>query len=178
MREASRLAAGWWSGSDTHVKPTPIWASGRDASGGVCANQVARNFFLGAVLREQELLAPLPGCFEGGTKPVVSLTLDHRLQAGMPPASRSGTRICFFVFASWVCSNRYPASPSAAGERAPKLTHTLIRPPSLIVRGLILPPLRHGAAGWRWRGASGCGKAACGPSRSESNSGMAWPTVA
>ncbi len=33
----------------------------------------------------------------GGTKPVVSLTLDHRLQAGMPPASHSDATIWVYI---------------------------------------------------------------------------------
>ncbi len=53
--------------------------------------KVARNFFWVAILREDELLAPLSGCCEGGdTEPVVSLTLEHR-------TSRDAF-ICFFCF--------------------------------------------------------------------------------
>jgi hypothetical protein len=56
-------------------------------------------------------LHPCRGALRGGTKPVVSLTLNHRLQAGMPPASDSNALIWFFVFAKFFCTNGYDLPP-------------------------------------------------------------------
>ncbi len=49
-------------------------------------------------LGRKSCLHPCRGAGRGGTKPVVSLTLDHRLQAWMPPASHSDALVWFFWF--------------------------------------------------------------------------------
>ncbi len=49
---------------------------------------------------------PCRGAVRGDTKPVVSLTLDHRLQAGMPPASHSDALIRFFCFCRMLLCRR------------------------------------------------------------------------
>jgi hypothetical protein len=63
-------------------------------------------------------LHPCRGAMRGRTKPVVSLTLYHRLQAGMPPASDSDALVWFFCFRKMFCSNGYALSPTDA--RSPR----------------------------------------------------------
>ncbi len=81
-----------------------------------------------------ELRAPLSGCCEGGdTKPVVSLTLDHR--------TSWGAFICFFVFVECFCADGYAMhvtnlrSPRSATARLPFLDQLRTRPPSCSGRG-------------------------------------------
>ena len=63
-------------------------------------------------------LHPCRGAVRGGTKPVVSLTLDHRLQAWMPPTSHADALVWFFCFRNialcrWIpsASHQCPVSP-------------------------------------------------------------------
>ena len=63
-------------------------------------------------------LHPCRGALRGGTKPVVSLTLDHRLQAWMPPASHADALIGFLKPPSASLTAPTPANglPAAAAR--------------------------------------------------------------
>ena len=89
-------------------------------------------------------LHPCRGALRGGTKPVVSLTLNHRLQAWMPPASHSDAIVCFF-FVRCLRADEYALhvtnvrSPRSAPARLHFLDPMRTRPPSRSVRGPTLP---------------------------------------
>ncbi len=72
---------------------------------------------------------PCRGAVRGGTKPVVSLTLDHRLQAWMPPASHSDAHVWFFCFhkmpsCRWICSSSRKCSLSPIRTRTTPLSRS------------------------------------------------------